>query len=382
MKQLTGIDARILELVVSGRCSSRASVARHLSIARSTASQHVEYLLRHGLLTETAESGSRERGRPAVELSPGPALGLGLVVVLRPQGGVVALVDARGDALEQVTVPASMRADPQESLAVLLAGIGSLLEGHSVDGAQVRQIVIGLPAPVDPTEGSPSHRSVYPQWAHWLIGERLSERLGAPTLVENDANLMALGAAVQHGPPSGPLLYLELSHGVGAGLVLDGETIYRGATGSAGDIGHLRLSLDGDVQCACGKEGCIATLISVPAFLKRAGEAEPEDPDGWEAIRMRVAQRDPILVRTLRDVADDAGKLAAILVDSFNPATLVVGGELTDLGDDFIAGVRARVYVESTPPSTSTLTIVSGGDSNKAALRGGGFLVHRALVAR
>ena len=107
---------------------------------------------------------------------------------------------------------------------------------------------------------------ILPGWAGLNAADELSERLGMPVAVDNDANLGAL-AEISFGAGRGlkDVIYVMVSSGIGAGIVLGGQ-LHRGVTGLAGELGHVLVRSDGAV-CRCGNRGCLETVASTDAVL-------------------------------------------------------------------------------------------------------------------
>ncbi|WTW98868.1 ROK family protein [Streptomycetaceae bacterium NBC_01309] len=197
------------------------------------------------------------------------------------------------------------------------------------------------------------------------------DAFGAPALLDNDANMMAVGAAAHLPPDALPLLYLHLSHGIGAGLVTEAGSVHRGADGSAGDVDHLPVGGDGRTPCTCGKRGCVGAVAGLRGVVARLGLAYQ---DGLVALigelASRVAAADPRTLAVLEDAAERLGLLAAALVDVVNPRTLVVGGPLPQLSDAVLSGIRTVVRREAMPVATRRLAVLPAPAGPDLALQG------------
>ncbi|MBI3696322.1 MAG: ROK family protein [Acidobacteria bacterium] len=164
-------------------------------------------------------------------------------------------------------------------------------------------------------------------WEDFPLSAALEEALGIPCRMDNDANLGALGeytAGAGRGCRS--LLYMTLSTGIGAGILMDGR-ILRGADSLAGELGHISLDPEGPV-CSCGSRGCFEALCSGRAIEQRTGRPPAEllqDP----AFRAGYI---PTLARGLR---------AALLL--LNPQRVVIGGGLSKAGETLFAELRAEL---------------------------------------
>ncbi|MEU8874291.1 ROK family protein [Streptomyces javensis] len=351
---------RVLDLVVAGEATNRAEIARRSGQARSTVGQQVDQLLGRDILEEL-ESGESVRGRPPRLLTLSPRAGTIAVADVDTLDTRIAIADLGGRLIAQDTVTVRIDTGPETVLEVVCDRLHALLERSGRDPGRVRQVVMGLPAPVDRERGCPLRPNGMPGWDGYPVAERLRARFRAPAQVDNDANLMALGEAVQARAET-PVLCLKIGNGIGAGLITAEGRIYRGADGAAGDVGHIRSLGGSTALCTCGNVGCVRAIASHRAVLRSLDipESTEEDPlYGVHELTERVANNDPPAVRTLRQAATEIGELAAMLVYMYNPRTLILGGPLSDLRDDLLSGVRAVVYQRALPLATRNLTITT-----------------------
>ncbi|MFC4503668.1 MULTISPECIES: ROK family transcriptional regulator [Streptomyces] len=374
---------RVLDLVVSGRATSRAEIARRSGLARSTVGQQVDHLVARGILQEI-ESGESVRGRPPRVLTLSPRAGTIAVVDIDLLASQVAIADLAGRVLASETVDVRTDAGPETVLATVAERLVGLLTRCGREPDRVREVVLSLPGPVDVQRGCAVRPTGgMPGWDGYPAAERLGSRFRAPAVVDNDANLMALGEAHRQQVDT-PLLFIKIGTGVGAGLVTGEGEVFRGADGAAGDVGHIRAVGGGDALCGCGNVGCVSAVASHRAVVRGLGIPESTDEDplyGTHALAERVANNDPPAVRALRQAATEIGEVAALLVYMFNPRTLVLGGPLSDLRDDLLSGVRAVVYQRALPLATRKLTITSTQLGASAGIHGGIALALRDVFS-
>lgn len=197
-----------------------------------------------------------------------------MIVGIDVGGSKVALgvADEQGSLLATRRLPAP-GADPEAALAAIAAQARELL--REIGTREVRAVGIAAPGPLARREGRLLAPPNLPGWNGVPLAERLSAELGAPAYLENDANAAALaewrfgaGRGVQR------LVYLTMSTGVGAGLVLDGR-LYRGRGDHAGELGHAPVEWDG-APCACGLRGCLEAYVGGRAWTRRLREALPD----------------------------------------------------------------------------------------------------------
>ncbi|MFI6698637.1 ROK family protein [Streptomyces sp. NPDC050509] len=373
---------RVLDLVVTGQATNRAEIARRSGLARSTVGQQVDDLVGTGVLEET-ESRRSVRGRPPRVLTISPQAGTVIVADIDTSVSRVAIADLTRRMIAQETVNIRIDAGPGAVLDAVTERLRSLLERHRRAPGRVRQVVVGLPGPVDFEQGCAVQPTGMPGWDGYPVADHVRERFGAPVVVDNDVNLMALGEAVQ-GRLETPLLCIKIASGIGSGLVTADGDLYRGADGAAGDIGHIRAVGGGNVLCVCGNMGCVGALASHRAVLRGLGIPEATDDDalhGARELARRIAEGDPTALHAVRQAATEIGEVVAMLVHMFNPRTVVLGGPLSEVRDDLVSAVRAAVYQRALPLATRKLTITATQLKGASGLHGGVALATREVFS-
>ncbi|MFI1338315.1 ROK family protein [Streptomyces sp. NPDC020845] len=363
---------RVLGLVVSGEATNRAEIARRSGLARSTVGQQVDHLVGTGILQEV-ESRRSVRGRPPRVLTISPQAGTVVVADVDTAASHVAIADLTRRLIAQSTVDIRIDAGPQAVLDAVTERLRELLEKHHRDPDRVREVVIGLPGPVDFQQGCAVQPTGMPGWDGYPVADHLRTRFRAPAVVDNDVNLMALGEAVQGGAET-PLLCIKISTGIGSGLITATGQVYRGADGAAGDIGHIRAVGGGSVLCVCGNIGCVGAIASHRAVLRGLGIPESTDDDllyGTRVLAERIANSDPTALHAVRQAATEIGEVVAMLVHMFNPRSVILAGPLSELRDDLVSAVRAAVYQRALPLATRKLTITATQLKGSSGLHGG-----------
>jgi glucokinase len=179
-------------------------------------------------------------------------------------------------------------------------------------------------------------------WSDFPLTAFLSEQLGLPVVMDNDANVGALGEGMHGaGREIRPLFYMTLSTGIGGGIVTQ-EGIYRGADSYAGELGHLTVRPDGP-QCLCGARGCLERLCC-GLWLER--------DHGRPAKELLT---DPSFVR--RYVVDLALGLKALIM-IVNPARVVIGGGISKAGDALFVPLRMELQRQVTAWSRARIDVV------------------------
>jgi len=343
------LSSYLARLIASGQATSRSELARVTGLARSTVSEHLAPLLRVGLIAEyEAEAGVR--GRPPVVLTLNPRAGVILVADIGAARGRLAIADFGQHYLAERSIMTDVARGPETVLAEVRREFLQMLSEHQVEARRVRLIVVGLPAPVDFASGVPVRPPIMPGWDSYPVPSSFQEDFAAPVLVDNDVNLMALGEARCRPATQCPLLFVKASTGIGCGIVTHEGQLHRGSDGAAGDIGHVRVPGHEEI-CRCGGVGCIEAFASYGAILRKVGGEN-------ELAVVRTGDIGETQIATLvRTAAGDIGEVIAMLVHFFNPAVIVLGGRMTQFGDEMLAGVRSVVYQRALPLATRRLSV-------------------------
>ncbi|SER45630.1 Sugar kinase of the NBD/HSP70 family, may contain an N-terminal HTH domain [Faunimonas pinastri] len=282
----------VLNVIRNSGPISRAAIAERTSLTRQTVHNIVADMQRAGLVTlGDPLAGSRGAPSSAVALRPEGAYSLGLLL---DQFGLIGVVT---DLAGQIVAREDL-ALPDQSVATVLAAMARL-------SARLRQRLpeywplfvgagLALPGPFDVHGMSGVGRTAIGDWSSPEMVRALSDRLGLPVLVENDASAAAVAEHL-HGAARGfgSFAYVYFGVGLGAGIFTEGH-LYRGRGGNAGEIGHMVVEIDG-LPCPCGKCGCLERYVSIDAAV----EALRLDGDSGEVLRQideRLAGNDPELM--------------------------------------------------------------------------------------
>jgi glucokinase len=275
----------------------------------------------------------------------GPVTGtIGLDIGATKTLGV--LVDADGRVLEQVREATEPGRDGVvRTAALVVAHLGAV-----TDGAPATSVGLGIPGLVDVERGMVKHAVNLGVDGDWVpLRAELEARLGVRVAVENDVNVATLGAVALSGIRD--LVYVSIGTGLAAGLVLDG-VLRRGATGAAGEIGHVPTDPNGAV-CQCGQRGCLETIASGRALAEAwhpAGSPGGDVPPA-QAVFAAAAAGDPRAVEVRDRFAAGVADAVRTLCLSVDPATIVLGGGVSHLGARLVEAVgdALRAQAASSP---------------------------------
>ncbi|PRB08508.1 ROK family transcriptional regulator [Microbacterium sp. MYb64] len=358
----SGDHARqIVELVTRGEALSRSDLARLLGIAPSTVSLRVQELVDAGILRENGQAQS-SGGRRARRLSLGGTQHRVLAAELGGEHARLGLLDLGGHLDRTATIPITIADGPEATLTLVEAGLRELAEG-----ADIRAVGIALPGPVNFETGSVDQPSRMPGWPGFRVGEALTARFGVPAVVDNDANLMALGEHHRSLTRDQHSITVKAGTAIGSGIIVAGS-VHRGATAAAGDITHTRVAEAADIPCSCGNHGCLETIASGAGLVRQMRERGV--PVAVAADVLELARNgDPIATTLVRTAGTHLGQVLSGVVNFFNPHAVFLTGSMS-ASEPFLAAVRSRVYEACHPLATQTLRIESARTGPDAALYG------------
>ncbi|MFN8589002.1 MAG: ROK family transcriptional regulator [Candidatus Eisenbacteria bacterium] len=377
----------VLRLIWQERAISRAEIARRADLSRSTVSEVVDTLLPTGLVSEGGPGESIGGRRPIVlNFEDGACVILG--AEMGASHVAVVMTDLRGQVLHWEQQHHPVRTDPEGTRKLVVELCTRSLASRRGAAQKLVGIGVAVASPVDPQHPFALSEVVLPVWKGQSGLETLSERFGVPVMVDNDANLGALaehwwgaGRGVHH------FAYVKVGTGVGSGHVIGGE-LYRGATGFAGEIGHLSIDPNGE-PCICGLRGCLAMHVGSPALVKRANNLLGEYPGSvlakrditMAAIEQAALAGDALAVRVTREAAEYLGIAVAGMLNLMNPSVVVVGGGITELGDRFLEPLRETVRLRTRVSTSAGHTILMSELGPQTVAVGAASLVLKEALA-
>jgi predicted NBD/HSP70 family sugar kinase/biotin operon repressor len=347
---------RVIAVLRTQGQTSQADIARSTGLSRTTVSTVVGELKQLGLVSDVSAKGSQPRGgRPAVQLvlqNPeqmvaGIDFGHSHVAVALADLGHNVLGEVRGDL--DVTHHAGEALD---TAALMFSELRYKL------GVELRNVVgagIGIPGPVDRARGKAGSATILPGWIDLRIAQEMSERLGVPVEIENDANLGALAEQTWGaGKDCLNFAYIKAATGIGAGVVIDGRLL-RGATGTAGEIGHTTLDEAGAL-CYCGNRGCLETVASGPAILQLVGPVGGETLTLARLVELALSG-DVRCRRAISDAGREIGVAVAGLCNLINPERVIVGGLLSRTGELLLQPLRDSIRRHAVQAAAETVDV-------------------------
>ena len=252
---------------------------------------------------------------------------------------------------------------------------------------QIKGIGIGAPGAVDKKEG----RVIFAPnlgWKDTPLKQELEKQLDLPVFVENDCKLHALGVfeAEHKGKPRN-LIGIFVGTGIGAGIFIDGQP-YSGFNGTAGEIGHMVIDIDGP-ECGCGNRGCFEALASRRAIFRNVEQAvkkgqatvltEMLGPDLADLrsgdLRKAIRRGDRFVEQLIDQTAEYIGIACGNLINLFNPEIIVLGGGVIDqLEHEMLGTIDKVARAHALPGTAKGIEIVATRLGDSAGITGGAVL--------
>jgi predicted NBD/HSP70 family sugar kinase len=331
-------------------------------ISRATVTTITAELLQNGLISEVPrESAEPEgrRGRPRVDLKIRGAARL--VVGLKISNNLISLVllDFAGSQIATLETELTHAVfEPQDLANVIAETVENLAQSAGFTTQDISGVGVGIAGIVDAARG-------FAYWSPSLIqrnvefGKLLTQTLGLPAFIDNDANLVAVAEkAFGLGQAHSDFIVVTIESGVGMGLVI-GNELYRGTRGCGAEFGHTKVHLDGAL-CRCGQRGCLEAYVADYALVREAMTVPGADPSTDPGARIEALLAEAKAGEaTAKSIVDRAGRMFALglanLVNIFDPQLIILAGEQMQFdhlfADAVIAEMRKSiVQIDKAPP--------------------------------
>ncbi|WP_298036944.1 ROK family transcriptional regulator [uncultured Microbacterium sp.] len=343
-------EDRVLQALREHGALTRAELSAQIGLSRTTLSEITASLLEREVISTLPPRGPIVgRGRPAERLRLDPSAGQYVGIDFRHSLVRVAVANAARELIASDTAAYASESTWDDRIRTAFELVDAMSASAGINVDSVRGIAVGLPGPFSSRLPRPAEQSA--DEARRADAQRVrsafAERYGADVLLDNNTRLAALAEATWHTRDGvDDLLYIRLSFGIGGGLVIDGRLV-SGSTRIAGEFGHTRVG-GISTECRCGKRGCLETIASIDALLRRCREADVPVAS-LDEVRAAAEKGDPIVLRVIRETGAAVGEVLGGLAIAVNPAEIVIGGEVAMISDTLIEQIAETVAYELLP---------------------------------
>jgi N-acetylglucosamine repressor len=372
-----------LTLIRAHQPVSRADLARLMETNRANISLLANELLEEGLIREGAQGNLKARGRKPTFLYLNSQKSLAVAVDVRASRTFIMITDSIGKQIgEIVSFPTAL--EPEKFVESLGVQVRKALKEISADAA-VDGMGFVIPGMVEHESGVVLHAPAL-KWRNVNLLAPLQKEFGEIEIhLENSGKACALSqiwTTHSDGSALNDIVFVSVSDGVGVGVVINGELI-RGRHNTAGEFGHVPLSIDGP-KCSCGANGCWEAYISNPATLSRyfgrnVTNRQPQDIDRAdftiEDLITRARANDSKALTALSSTARYLGLGLASIINAIDPSRVYIGGEITEAWDIIEPHVRDAIRERALTTELGNISIGIVPASEYPRLRGAAALV-------
>jgi len=291
----------------------------------------------------------------------------------------VATVDARGKIHFRAKQHTPQGTDPNDIVRAIVRAVNEYRKTAGAASDELKAVSLVVPGTVRAEEGTVVKAPNLPCLDGFPLASALTNELGLPAILENDANAAAVGELWQ-GAAQGcrTIICVTLGTGVGGGIILDGE-LWRGVDGAAAEIGHMCVDPFGGVACTCGSRGCLEVFASATAIVRMTREASPRHPDSLlhasgeltaQAIFDAGLQGDELALEIFRRMGVYLGIGLANLINILNPEMIVIAGGVVNGWDLFARDMLQQVEERAFPLLAARVKIERAKCGDDAGLLG------------
>jgi predicted NBD/HSP70 family sugar kinase len=383
VRRASGVEGagQILALVRDGRAQTISELAAAMDMARSTVVQRLDHLVAAGLVVSEPvdmTGPANGRGRPPSVLRFNGGSGVVLAAQVGMSGIRVAAMNLAGARLAEHLEPFPIEYGPTAVLDHLAGSLTDIVRSSGRRLSEVRGLGVGLPSAVELSTVQGIGPSGNESWEGFSLADRLGTIFHVPTLVDVDANMLALGEQRTAWPGVDVLLCVKVGTVIGCGTVVRGNVV-AGAQGVAGNIGHIPVPGD-RTPCPCGNFGCLDVVASGRALVERLRRKGLHVEDVAHVAAL-AREGNPEAAQAVRTAGRCIGEVLAYAVNLLNPGVIALWGYLADAETTLLAGIRESVYQRSLPSATHSLQLARATLGDSAGLVGAGMMVASEILS-
>ena len=364
--------AQILNRLRLQGAVSRADLAKQIGLTRSTISRIVDELIAEKLVHETTSSQS-ERGRPGILLSLNPDGGSAIGLEIGVNFISILLTDFSPTPIWRERVRLEQDDDWEAYIAKaeeLISAARKIAESKNLPLMGIGVAIWGM---IDHAKGM-IHFAPNLKWRDIPLEAKWNKLFNVPVYIENDANASALGEYYFGAAKNiEDFIYLSMDIGIGGGIISKGR-LFRGASGFAGEIGHMVIDQNGEI-CSCGRRGCLETKAGRRVIVKRYRDLTQENDMTLETIIQRGMDGDTVAKMIFSEVGESIGLGIGTLVNLFNPKCIILGWSVGQAYELLMPGIQRSLEKSSLPELRAHLKIKPSLNGSDDALLGSIALV-------
>ncbi|HHW36938.1 MAG TPA: ROK family glucokinase [Bacillales bacterium] len=296
-----------------------------------------------------------------------------------------------GNILYRWSIPTDVSNGGKNIIPDIASSILQKLYENNKTTADVKGIGIGAPAFMNMETGF-IYEAINLGWKDIDIISELERRLMLPVVIDNDANVAAIGEMWKGaGIDSKNLLCITIGTGIGGGIIINGEIVH-GTNGMAGEIGHITVNPENGILCNCGKRGCLETISSGTGMVRQAITEINSYPESLvttaykqtgqltaKIIVQAAIEKDPYALKIIDTTSYYLGLTVANIANTINPSRIVIGGGVSRAGSLLLDSIRKYFNQFALPRVQMGADLAIATLGNDAGVIGAAWLVKNKL---
>ena len=270
----------------------------------------------------------------------------------------IALIDEEGNILDKIYTCSHVKENEDGVVELVARNIKDILKRNHLKETDIPGIGVGCAGHIRYRDGIIITTSNLKGFKNYPLRKAIQSHFKIPVLLDNDTNAQALGEN-KFGAGKGfdDMVFMTISTGIGAGIIIN-RKLYRGWTGTAGEIGHAIVDPDSDLTCTCGNKGCLmacACGLALPHLfekkLKEGMKTKLDLPPNFIMSRMSgqylkkgLEMDDPVSKAVILDSGYYVGIGVYNIFQALNPPLIVLGGGLVNWGDFYLNKIKETFY--------------------------------------
>ena len=346
---------------------SRIELTKISGCSAGTASNHVRTLIEKGFVIET-KKGISSGGRKPIQLMVNPNKAYIFSIEIEVNKIKMVLFDLELKVVTKNIIPITYKNDYRKNLEEVFFKIDKMMEEKNLELDNLLGIGVAVPGLIDKVKGILEFAPNL-GWKDVHISEIFKDKYGLPVILNNEAKAAAIGERESIYPNINNMVFVSINEGIGCGIFFNGG-LYRGASGNAGEFGHIIIDTNGPL-CTCGNKGCWETLASenfiVNSYLKLPNSNK-------ELTKKEIYQLGKNGDKKIIEIFKEAGRNIGIglvnIVNGLSPELLVIGGGIVEIKDYIYEEIIKKLEESALPISYKKVEIKFSELGSLAAVYG------------
>lgn len=332
---------KIIGLLLEKNEITKLDISRMLDISITTVSTNITELKNEGIV-EDVRSLESTGGRKAIAIKLNESCRYSIGVALTPSHIKISLVNLKKNIIENISI--RHKNNGIENIINLLSdNLEILMRKHEITSENLLGLGISVPGTVDFKEGIIKY-SYLLGVKNFNIKEKF-EYLNVPVFVDNEANLSAYYEFLNRKDMLKNLLYVSITDGLGLGIIINGK-IYRGDNNSSGEMGHMKIALNGK-KCKCGAKGCLEAYTSMNSLVDNYNEVTDIKISDIDEFEQKYIQKDKVTEKILDKYLKTLSLGISNLIMILDPNSVIVGGDINSLLKDKVDLLKEYIYKDN-----------------------------------